>query len=630
MTRDAAPALGSAPGRPAVQDGEGVLEEEPLARASVETSATPAAFGGRGRIASRAALVLAFALASDVRAEAAPRVKVRGTTTLSALAFPSSPREQVVRGSLVDDAGRAVPGRLVRIAPPAGSTALLTRCADGGTAEPLGGGVGVRTGSDGTFCVRLVAREGVLGPVRLRLSHEGDAWLDGAAVEHLVDPTAQTLALRFVLDASPARVSLDAPTAVVRIVAEAPRAGGDPPSLGGVEGVQVSLTDERGERLADLRTGPGGLAVADVPTARLGPPGLGELRARVADGTSATAAPISAPVERTAKVTLEVGAPHAPVVRGDVAVLEIAARALGAPAARGSVAATLPDGTIAAAATLADGHARLEIAADVAPLDDDTLALSVAFVPDGPGLVADAAVGLSVPVREPSPARHAPWIAAAAFVALFFVVGRRRPRAVPAAAAPARAPVVARVEVTAAAPGADPDELRGRVTDAHEGTPVAGAIARLEHVGFDGVKVLAETRADAQGAFVLRRPRAPGRDDGHGTELVCEAPLHRAHRHPAPRGGVAAVALVSRRRHLLDALVRWAQGRWHAARGPEPTPATIRARAAESAPEAAPWASAVERAAFGPAPVDAASEAAVEALAARADAPRDDAGSTRG
>ena len=71
MTRDAAPALGSAPGRPAVQDGEGVLEEEPLARASVETSATPAAFGGRGRIASRAALVLAFALASDVRAEAA-------------------------------------------------------------------------------------------------------------------------------------------------------------------------------------------------------------------------------------------------------------------------------------------------------------------------------------------------------------------------------------------------------------------------------------------------------------------------------------------------------------------------------------------------------------------------------
>jgi len=73
-----------------------------------------------------------------------------------------------------------------------------------------------------------------------------------------------------------------------------------------------------------------------------------------------------------------------------------------------------------------------------------------------------------------------------------------------------------------------------------------------------------------------------------------------------PVAGELEIALVSRRRKLLERLVQWARRRGPPfdAR-PEPTPAQVR-RAAESAmPAAAEWASAIERAAFDRDDVDA-------------------------
>jgi hypothetical protein len=62
--------------------------------------------------------------------------------------------------------------------------------------------------------------------------------------------------------------------------------------------------------------------------------------------------------------------------------------------------------------------------------------------------------------------------------------------------------------------------------------------------------------------------------------------------------------LVSRRRHLLARLVRWAERRGPLGRG-EPTPADVAAQARRAKRgDVAEWASAVEAAAFGSAAVD--------------------------
>jgi hypothetical protein len=74
--------------------------------------------------------------------------------------------------------------------------------------------------------------------------------------------------------------------------------------------------------------------------------------------------------------------------------------------------------------------------------------------------------------------------------------------------------------------------------------------------------------------------------------------------------GELRIALVTRRRTLLDRLVRWARARGTPWDGPrEPTPGHVRRVAARAeADDVAGWAGSVEHAAFGPDPVDTAME----------------------
>jgi hypothetical protein len=127
-----------------------------------------------------------------------------------------------------------------------------------------------------------------------------------------------------------------------------------------------------------------------------------------------------------------------------------------------------------------------------------------------------------------------------------------------------------------------------------------------------------QTSSDPSGAFRL----APV-DARPGDELVAEGPLHTPLRRPLPAAGELEVALVSRKRALLDRLVSWAR---HKGKpydvGPEPTPGHVR-RASSDAFPVARWADAVERAAYGGQPVDKSAEAEVDRLApSAAGAPR--------
>jgi hypothetical protein len=77
--------------------------------------------------------------------------------------------------------------------------------------------------------------------------------------------------------------------------------------------------------------------------------------------------------------------------------------------------------------------------------------------------------------------------------------------------------------------------------------------------------------------------------------------------------GVIELSLISRRRALMDRLVRWAERRGKPWLRPtaEPTPAEIAATASlEAEPDVERWARGLERLAFGPVPPDAASEQA--------------------
>jgi hypothetical protein len=148
------------------------------------------------------------------------------------------------------------------------------------------------------------------------------------------------------------------------------------------------------------------------------------------------------------------------------------------------------------------------------------------------------------------------------------------------------------------------------VIDADERTPVARARVSIERPGFDRRDVVASTTTDDQGMFVLEPT-----DPLPGDELSAEAPLHAPLRSPLPARGDLRVALVLRRRALLDRLVSWAHRRGkpfdlYA----DPTPAQLR-RAAGPDLGVVRWATAVERAAYGGGVVDEEAQGEVERLA---------------
>ena len=86
------------------------------------------------------------------------------------------------------------------------------------------------------------------------------------------------------------------------------------------------------------------------------------------------------------------------------------------------------------------------------------------------------------------------------------------------------------------------------------------------------------------------------------TRACVDSADHSTHEQPLPPPSVLGVALVTRRRALLERLVRWARQKGAPFDGaPEPTPGHVRRVASRaSAVEVEAWASRVEQAAYGP------------------------------
>ena len=569
---------------------------------------------------------MSFLLALPARAEGI-RIRVRGSARIVAHASRDQ-GELVLSGSLVDDAGQPLPAEKVTIhvtreSDPRDAKVIeglrAARTCDRNTDRPPTA-YGVRvvgatdapdieaiTDEGGRFCLR--AR---LVPDRhlAHLSWRGSNLVDGADTDLVFDLSRQALVLRF--DPTPRIVSLDTP----KIPIEAAALVEDDGTTQAKSGLSLVLANEKNDELGRAVTDNSGRARFVVDAARMGAPGRGSLSVSFAGDAQTTFGVNVAEIERRVKVTLRVPAAEkgeltAQVPEDGIPLLVDVASAVG-PVAEGAVEARIGDAVIGAA-PVERGIARLMLTFTAQGTE---ASVRLRYVPSAPWYEPLGEPTVKVPIRGPGLLAKAPILLAGLAVLAFFLVGRvaskgNKPEPEPAIVkADAERAAKPRLEVVRAAARGEVG-WRGHVVDAHEGTPVRGARIWVERGTFEGRTVLASVGSDPRGAFELPHIEGIVGDE----QMSVEAPLHARLVQPLPPAGELSIALVLRRRALLQRLVGWARKRGRPFDvKPEPTPGHVRRAAADDF-QTARWADAVERAVFGGGDVDARMEGEIERMA---------------
>ena len=563
------------------------------------------------------------------RAQPAPapaptlRIHVRGGAELHAIAGAER-GELTVRGELIDDAGGAIPDAPIAVQAVSAEGArgplhlgALTPC-DGAGRAGRAAHVGaddavVETDDRGGFCATARAPAGRLS---LKLRFRGEKLHDAVEIEVPVEDETEHLQralLRF--EPPPETIDLDREaitvTASLRVELRSPR-GLSPAGSALRASLALVLEDERHAHVADAATGGDGRARFDVKTAALAGPGPGELRVlfngnavlaraeevkpiiRRADARIALAHPIArADADEGVPIDVDVTTTRGPVSGGVVEVLRARATAGGATG----------DGVGAGSV---DEHGHAHIVATFPAGGALQVPLVLRYVPAAPWYRAGPELRVDVELAGPGVLRQvllaAVVIGAAAWVASGWRRAPRPPVAPGVEGAPA--PPSGRAGVHVVASPSNLAGWRGTVADAHDSSPIAGARLTIIAPAFAGDGVVARADADERGAFVLE---GAYRSDAR---LVVGAPDHATHEQALPPPSVVRIALVTRRRALLERLVRWARQKGAPFDGaPEPTPGHVRRAAGRAAvADVEAWASRIEEAAYGPEPVDEAAE----------------------
>jgi hypothetical protein len=540
-----------------------------------------------------------------------PHVQVRGVARVDVQAARSA-GTMVLSGVVRDDLSAPIAGASVVLTVTGGSRRFEScnpardRIAIGSAGE-----VAVVTDSESRFCVRLILAG---GSYVAHFEVPASASFDGTTLDLPLDPSRKAVTLRF--DPEPSTLEIDGDAVSVEAIATTEENG----EVGAVPGILLRLSNEADATLATTTTSTSGGARFPIAGAELGSPGRGELRVTFAGSADLSMSAHTALVERCTHVHLEGPGTTDPVARTTTVKDQVTAevRVVAACASHGCSGS--PTGSVAmvrgdklvGVAPIASGQARVTATQMRDGIDDSSDGpLSLRYLPDAPWFLPTYDVLLP---RRPPP--KSTWggllMALAGLAAAGWVLAARwRPRDLASEMPPAsvlQAPVRAGVIVVRRS-ATDPG-LVGRVVDAHEGTPVQAAQVRLERAGFDGVDVVSRVSCDASGRFELPLPTARP-----GDELVVESGAYCTLRTPVAGGGEVEIALILRRRQLIDDLVRWARkrgGRFDAR--PEPTPGHVR-RVAGDDEQAARWADAVERAVYGNEVVDQEVETRVAQLA---------------
>ncbi|MBK9265572.1 MAG: carboxypeptidase regulatory-like domain-containing protein [Polyangiaceae bacterium] len=555
-------------------------------------------------------LVSSWASAQASKPAGAVRIQVRGGAQIGATATIEG-SATIVRGHLMDDAGAVlggVPITLQVIAPdgsPGAPLPLPSPCDSAARRERRTPRIAsadkyeVRTDDHGEFCIRA---EGTFGKASLKLRFDGDPLHDATESAISFDSNRASVAhtlLRFepppdVIDLERPSVSLTASLRVDRAASQRSTS-----SVVRREGLVVVLEDERGERIAEQSTGGDGRVRFELPTKAFAGPGAGELRLRF-DGTTVLAkATASQPIVRRADVALSLSHPVDVGDPDDGVPIDVDVKTLRGPVTGGVVEALRGDESVGAG-EVRDGVAR--VIASFSFERAGTVPLKLRYVPSAPFFRAGKSLDIEISVRGPGMAKQIAIALVVLAVTAWIVIGWRRApmRAVPNAD-DGKTPVpTGRAGVDVVRAEAGQTSYSGTVIDAHDATPIAAARLVVIAPAFQGDGVVSRATSNERGEFVLD---ASHRSDAR---LVIEAPAHTKHEQALPLPGVLRIALVTRRRTLLERLVRWAQrtGAPFDAQ-PEPTPGHVR-RAAFRAQddEVEQWARGVETAAYGPAMVD--------------------------
>ncbi|MCL2726036.1 MAG: hypothetical protein FWD69_16545 [Polyangiaceae bacterium] len=539
----------------------------------------------------------------DAHAEGSPRIRVRGSATITARASQDQ-GDLLLSGSLVDDANEPLDGKTI--------TVHVTRDSDAGESADAA--------VDESPDVTLLTDEGGRFSLRTKLPRDrytahlawaGGTFFDEATHELAFDLSRESLVLRF--DPVPHVLELDEPRTIIEVLASVH----DGATLSRPKvGTRIRLTNERGDEIGTAPTDETGRARFQVESVTTGAPGKGELHASLV-GDEASSVVETVNVERRAKVSLHVPA----VERGELLRAMVPDDGIPIAVDVTSIAGPVPEGAVEAhignaligAAPVERGQAQptLTFAAQ-----SKEVHVNLRYVPNAPFYEPAEPYAFVLPLRSPSLFAKAPILLAGLAVLAFFFGGRvaaKRTRSAPMESMESdEKPTVdglPRIEVVHRAAHGEAG-LCGKVRDAHDETPIAHARVWIERGSFEGTTILARAETDERGRFRLDVEGPFAGDE----RIVAEAPLHARLEQPAPHAGELSIALVSRRRALLSRMVTWARSMGVPFdTKPEPTPGHIR-RAAADNPETARWAEAVEHAAFGRAVVDAAAEARVDAL----------------
>lgn len=533
------------------------------------------------------------------RTAGAVEVRIRGGSEIDLVAA-SRPGDVIVRGEIADEMGASLgrvslrveafekDGRPIQLPAP-------SSCGGGDASVVRRGarGYDVSTDERGAFCV---VATGQLANATFRASFAGNKFYEGT--DSSVTPVpegeqrVQTI-LRF--DAPPTSLDLDKETHTVSVSLRISRSDAARLLVASTkqEGLTLNLVDERGAVVAKATTRGDGKARFDLASSALDGPGDGELRAEFAGDGQLAPAKASVAITRVATATVLV--PKA--VGGDPdsgVAIEVEVTSRHGEVNDGVVEAVVGNDAVGAA-RVERGRARL-----VATFQGGAagkVPVTVRFVPGSPFWRAGPAAQTEIVVDGPSIVRQV--ILALVGVGLLgwiVMKWRRAPKS------------EKRDSVLPPPPSGRPEILvldrpsglrgwRGVVTDAHDGYAIAGAELSVVTPSFEARSPLVRVTTDAEGRFAIDLADVP-----KDARLIVEGELHATYEQALPAPSLLRVAVVTRRRALLDRLVRWARSQGSPFdSSKEPTPGHVRRVAARTGSgEVETWASRVEHAAFGP------------------------------
>jgi hypothetical protein len=584
----------------------------------------------QGVLALVGLLLCGLVAGAPARAQPAPpdepgaiRIQVKGSAQIQGAAH-STAAGFMIRGEVIDDAGAPVAGATVTIhaSPLEGSGAKLAlpdafpcerRTRGPRVSRAAADEYSIDTDERGVFCVR---GEAPLPPAKIHMRFSATRLHDAAEAQVPLD-TQEARAARTLLRFEPSLEVIDLDREAVPITASLRVERTDAPLDASAkrEGLEVVLEDERGTKVATALTGGDGRARFDVKTASLDAPGAGELRLRFDGAPGLTRSAAAMPVVRRAEVKLALSHPLDSADPEDGAPIDVDVTSARGPVSGGVVEAMRGAESVGTGA-VEDGKARVIVSF---PVDRaGSVELSLRYVAAAPWWRAGQELRVDLPIAGPGIVRQVLLALVVVIVTAWVIAPWRRapkPRA-PKDAEALTAPPSGRAGVQVVASPAGQRGWKGNVMDAHEGTAVAGARLAIVVPAFEGNGVVARASTDERGAFTLSLEGSATTAVPSGARLVVESSAHSTHEQALPPPSVLSVALVTRRRAVLDRLVRWARRQGSPFDGPpEPTPGHVRRVATRaSAREVEAWAMKIEHLAFGPDEVDERTEKDVRSI----------------